>query len=54
MSKPLADSRKSLQLYPNDCNVYMSMSGWYKAMGDTANADSARKAGLEMGCEESE
>jgi hypothetical protein len=30
----------------------MSMSGWYKAMGDSANAESAREAGLEMGCEE--
>jgi tetratricopeptide (TPR) repeat protein len=50
----ISDSRKSLQLYPNDCHVYMSMSGWYKAMGDTENADSARKTGLEMGCVESE
>lgn len=46
------DSKKSLQLYPNDCNVYMSMSVWYKELGEIESAESSRATGIEMGCED--
>jgi len=50
--KAIEDSKMSLHLYPDDCNVYMSLSMWYQAMGDESNARSARQTGLDMGCEE--
>jgi len=50
--KAIEDSKMSLQLYPDDCNVYMSISKWYEALGDANKAKSARQTGLEMGCEE--
>lgn len=46
------DSRSSLNLYPNDCNIFMLMSKWYKALGDESSANKALKVGLEMGCTE--
>ena len=50
--RAISDSKRSLELYPNDCQVHMLMSRWYQALGDSTHSELSRKTGVEMGCEE--
>jgi len=51
-AEAIQDSKLSLDLYPNDCNIYKEMSKWYGALNQQEKAKEAREKALELGCDE--
>lgn len=47
----IQDSKISLGLYPDDCNIYMLMSDWYKKLNELEKSEESLKKAFELGCE---